>query len=44
MHCGLTSNIFHFVLDLPLWFNGHYLCMGVSHLLAVVNSCVYIKL
>lgn len=44
MHCGLNSNVFHFVLAPPLWFNGHYLCMGAHHLLADVNSCVYIKL
>lgn len=42
MHCGLNSNIFHFELDLPLWFNGLYLCMGASCLLAVVEQlCIH---
>lgn len=42
MHCGLNSNIFYFELDLPLWFNGLYLCMGAERLLAVVKQlCIH---
>lgn len=42
MHCGLNSNIFHFELDLPLRFNGLYLCMGAERLLAVVEQlCIH---
>lgn len=40
----LIATYFHFVLDPSLLFNRYYLCMGAYRLLAVVNSCVYIKL
>ena len=37
----LNSNVFHFELDLPLWFNGLYVCMGAKLFISGCGTVVY---